>query len=424
MFNTFENIQRRKSYMAHLNSHNEQYISKFKCDDCDYRGVDNWNLSRHKKRKHRNTLVIVNAPVNEQPSIRNDKNSTSGTETMEPQIAELTENELVVNTVDDNPGAVDDHNIELRNGDQVSENDKRDEMNNEDNNENEIDNEINNEDEINNYEFDDWTSEDGSNDSEEVDDDIQTDMLTSSCLQNKPLSKYEQIRLDIIQEREQMIAESGIMGELSEAKDDLAPKRKVKKKKTRVNEETPLRRSGRNIPDTSTILNSADTDIISSDNINNYDADKIRSNTDNIASDSKSSLIKIEIKVELVDDAESDDRSDSDFSSDNLLKMVDQLLSDVLSKATKGTSIKYTCEKCSYVARDNHNLRRHKEVMHSKLVMQCLTCSNVFQEKSAFVDHRKTCSYTCSFDKCTKKFINKSKFDAHKRMHTNMLSRY
>ena len=38
--------------MAHLNSHNKQYTSRFQCKFCDYKGVDNWNLRRHIERKH------------------------------------------------------------------------------------------------------------------------------------------------------------------------------------------------------------------------------------------------------------------------------------------------------------------------------------------------------------------------------------
>ena len=43
--------------MTHLNTHNVEYIARFKCDLCDYKGVDNWNLKRHKQRKHQTVGV-------------------------------------------------------------------------------------------------------------------------------------------------------------------------------------------------------------------------------------------------------------------------------------------------------------------------------------------------------------------------------
>ena len=41
----------------------------------------------------------------------------------------------------------------------------------------------------------------------------------------RDLSRYEQIRLDIISEREKLMADSGIMEEIWAAKQDVAPKK-------------------------------------------------------------------------------------------------------------------------------------------------------------------------------------------------------
>ena len=89
-----------------------------------------------------------------------------------------------------------------------------------------------------------------------------------------------------------------------------------------------------------------------------------------------------------------------------------------------GHSDKFKCKKCNYCARDNNNLKRHDEIMHSFVAIKCLTCSIVFSDKSSFTEHKLQCFYSCSYDSCEQRFKLKSRLEAHNRMHIKELSRY
>ena len=47
--------------MSHLKSHDASYTVQFQCDVCDYKGVSNWNLKRHKYRQHRDMAEVISA---------------------------------------------------------------------------------------------------------------------------------------------------------------------------------------------------------------------------------------------------------------------------------------------------------------------------------------------------------------------------
>ena len=54
-----------------LQLHDENYVVKFKCDKCNYQGVDKWNLNRHKIRKHKTQTVPTSASDVRGPSQAN-----------------------------------------------------------------------------------------------------------------------------------------------------------------------------------------------------------------------------------------------------------------------------------------------------------------------------------------------------------------
>ena len=48
----------RNKYMNHLRIHDEKYISKFKCDVCDFKAKSNWHLKRHRSLHFQNAKSL------------------------------------------------------------------------------------------------------------------------------------------------------------------------------------------------------------------------------------------------------------------------------------------------------------------------------------------------------------------------------
>ena len=138
--------------------------------------------------------------------------------------------------------------------------------------------------------------------------------------------------------------------------------------------------------------------------------------------------IKIEIKLEFnensndIDAPIKEDTDDTTENHEHAIRVAFEVIERILKTVVKKNL--FVCKKCEYSTRDNHNLARHTETMHSKLVIKCLTCSKVFEERFAFVKHRVDCCHVCIFAGCNKLFKKKSKFEAHERMHIKLLSRY
>ena len=237
----------RKTYMAHLNSHNEMFLSKFQCDLCDYKGVDTWNLKRHKVRKH-------NA-ANWSP----EPDSTAEQQLESLNIA-YRNRVMTVNdeaTEPNNNEIIDDQSIRSADHTDIEEN---------------------NELEDNNKEADTSAADQNQSDNE-----IHEHVVPKP----KQLSRYEQIRLDIITERDQMLADSGLLDEIHAAKQDLSPPKRVKTKVPNEHSKNlPVRRSGRNC------LSDSNCSISKP------------SESQNISNNSRSDEIKLEIKVELVEATE------------------------------------------------------------------------------------------------------------------------
>ena len=359
----------RKTYMAHLNSHNEMFLSKFQCDLCDYKGVDTWNLKRHKVTKH-------NA-ANWSP----EPDSTAEQQLESLNIA-YRNRVMTVNdeaTEPNNNEIIDDQSIRSADHTDIEENDELEDNNKE--------------------------ADTSAADQNQSDNEIHEHVVPKP----KQLSRYEQIRLDIITERDQMLADSGLLDEIHAAKQDLSPPKRVKTKVPNEHSKNlPVRRSGRNC------LSDSNCSISKP------------SESHNISNNSRSDEIKLEIKVELVEATEDSfgDEAEKEAEEAPIETVVDQIIDDLLSKAVRTDSEKFKCKKCDYSARDNHNLQRHMEVMHSKLVIKCLKCAESFFEKALFIKHNPDCTYKCTFNNCSKTFIKKSRFDAHLRMHYKMISRY
>ena len=193
--------------MAHLNSHDEQFLSKFCCDICNYKGFDNWNLKRHKKRKH----PTSNSGVNDEQLVIANRACDSNIDADNEEVNKSNENQITDLTLSKNSYdeiVIDEmmcENDELAiNSDEVGEvaiADKIPEPNNE-------------------------------------------ILHSNPKAKTRDLSRYEQIRLDIISEREKLMADSGIMEEIWAAKQDVAPKKRVKRKLSEI-QNLPMRRSAR-----------------------------------------------------------------------------------------------------------------------------------------------------------------------------------
>ena len=95
------------------------------------------------------------------------------------------------------------------------------------------------------------------------------------------------------------------------------------------------------------------------------------------------------------------------------------LLDQIISKVCLAG---FNCDICDKWSRDRHNLNRHMERKHSGEVL-CLKCNSVLLDKARFLDHIKDCYFECNLAGCTKKFKEKMKFEAHKRMHMKVLNK-
>ena len=74
----------------------------------------------------------------------------------------------------------------------------------------------------------------------------------------------------------------------------------------------------------------------------------------------------------------------------------------------------FKCDGCERMFRDGGNLRRHKDLFHSK-VLTCDRCDNNFLGYDTYRQHRTGCVYTC--DKCGKQTYRMVLMEAHKRAH-------
>ena len=253
-----------------------------------------------------------------------------------------------------------------------------------------------------------------------------------------------------------MIAESGILEDISELKRDMThSNEKLKKKSLEKNKKessTQVRRS-----------------------------DRIKNNTEeNLVGEVDGDCIKLEIKIELMDfddthkqttvtktvdkittvpeKVNNKDQTDLDVNDHehnknavvtNELKENDSRetnggirtddanevrtddtneIVETVSESSETTVVgskrvkKYRCDKCAYTTIDNYHLKRHDE-MHFPSQVQCLKCDEICDTRYQHIEHSKTCFYRCPYFGCSKTFKIESKFKGHKRNHIKMLRR-
>ena len=469
--------RQRKTYLAHLKFHEPSFLNQFHCDLCNYKGVSNWNLKRHKDRKHRDTSMpsklkqfrcdLCNYKCVSNWNLKRHKGRNHRDTFMD--VSSPVEIEAIIFESDASVPQFDNEvttneiteiNNELSVG---SANDEINELNNVNNNELiEVNDKMPNDgdditevtagDDIAGVTAGDGITEVTASDEftevpaggddiagvTEVQDQIPSGSGTSNLcdLETGTLSRYELIRLSIIQEREQMIADSGIMESISEAKNDLIDRNKNKRKneisrnKARVNDQIPMRRSLRvtkpvQVSDTAeTISNTTeeeyDYEIEIEFEVNGDSADvKTReAQNDNNELDIEIEKILDQILKKVVETREA--QNDNSELTKEIMKIMDQML----KKVVNGESDKFQCSKCGYKARDNYNLKRHIEIMHSNGIIKCLICNNVFSDKFVFDEHTSDCFRMCPYDNCVKRFKFRNKLEAHKRMHIKQLRRY
>ena len=401
----------KKTYLFHLRSHNASYSDRFRCDLCDYKGVDKWNLRRHKLRQHRDTSLQVSARVN-----ATQLAPINIAQTNQIMRSEATENNVIVNQIDVETDMTSNDNEMVENGSNydVTDGDENNELS---------------EDYVNVCELSDDIDEvavdlcETNDDSNELDGGTlldksitkDSDESSGSSLSSRKLSRYEEIRLSIIQERNQRIADSGILESIDETKNEIIGKKKASRSKNKNNTEKPSslipRRSQR---------------------VENLSAPpSMKPGPDSVKIKKE---YEIEIKLEFDPDSLTveGDNSDidtggvrEDLSDDiDVNKLVGDIIAKVLKSATKDVSNKFECTLCAYCARDNYNLKRHIEIQHSEIQVKCLICDNVFPNKFSFEEHLNNCFYDCPYDNCSKRFKIKSRFESHRRMHIKLLSRY
>ena len=449
-----------KSYTLHLKCHDLQYLARHKCTLCGYKARDKWLLQRHIGLKHSsrlitdllNEILLVVSSTNKTPieNGENDEMDEVSTQNMEYGYGTT----LDCNDVDTqfNNVVTNDHGHE----DKVYED-------YEDTNEDDFDQNISDEaiEQRSDISLD---SDSENNDSFEANENmVDTDKATDNCVvrdsQNtaeapRKLCRWEQIREDIIKERDELIAASKIMDEIKHAKEDLVAPIKLGKikvgkidKKQTIDEgnESSLRRSDR-------IKTNHDHKDRSERTITNYD------NNDNHENE-----IKIEIKIEMLDSEDSQENqiiSEVEIN-DSLCTGMDEIISQnetveiaaVVENANNHRSEEnnngeiidiiegahidrisdkadhkvrrrsmFKCDKCNYATIDNYHLKRHNEI-HEVTPIQCLRCKRICETKYEFQQHSLNCFYTCPYIGCSKKFKINYKFEAHKRNHSEKLRR-
>ena len=436
-----KSYKNRKSYTLHLKQHDTEFVSKFQCDHCNYKTRDNWCLNRHKELKHPNKIhnMCLNI-INEIITMVQEDNTR--------YILELQVN--VGESIEEDTNPKEASRVNLNDNDLVI-----------------VDDEVNND--ASNYvdiSGDSDTVSDDSDDSQEMirehtpngisvdygdmlsgdlDDVVSVGDLSENpsktlrslneidsegCSmligQNRELCQYELIRLDIIKEREKLIAESNVLNEIQEAKNGLNVGKKVRKNRDK------------------NVTKNKENDIIRrSDRVKHRDCNTSQDEEHQKASQTDFDLeIKIEIKEEVEDqinptganesvkDFVINKRHEPDDSEGNHLEEEihetetnDEVNELPVKEKTVDKLKKFTCDLCDHSTVDNHHLKRHRENMHSPVEIKCLMCGVIFTEKFAFKQHLKTCFYVCPYSSCQKKFKNSEKFVAHKRCHVKMLRR-
>ena len=398
----FATFKKRKTYNLHLKTHDTEFLNRFRCDKCTYKTRDNWCLQRHKRLKHSQD---VSAPKNTaivKEVIRQPVNATNSNVVIDDN--DENEIEAVCVRYDDDHSEYDTEAEEITGGT------------------------------VKDTEFEKVISEDDDEVIPEESQLIVNENVSPNIVDTpKPMCRWEEIRLSIMAERKQRMAEAGFsMEDLMEAKRDVHDDtkkiahraRKPTKKTQQCKEE--IRRSER-----------VKCKEVTESEQTIEDVESVEVNTDEtVTGGSTAPDIKIEIKIEIelcdeLLDSNVDENNELSVNSVNEVtnsnEIMKELLEEVIDKIVGNPSAqrlrRYRCDKCKYAAIDNYHLKRHISSMHEDVQIQCLICDQIFNDKCNFKDHLPNCFFNCPHFGCKKKFKLVDKFNAHKRSHIKMLRR-
>ena len=99
--------------------------------------------------------------------------------------------------------------------------------------------------------------------------------------------------------------------------------------------------------------------------------------------------------------------------------MLDKLKSEQKAKP------RYTCSypNCGYqnISNRQRTLKRHEYKTHQKRTTPVLCsssfCTQIFDTRDEFVEHKKTCRLRCPYYKCGREFMRIERFESHKKVH-------
>ena len=225
----FVSYKNRKTYTLHLKTHDSEFLNKFRCDLCKYKTRDNWLLKRHQRFKHTTYLSVPNNTAIIKPTaatanaaegiVESDYDELNEVEDVgadgsgQDEFEDVTEIQRVcVDPVKDleieevqsvdigeemDKGVMDDGESDVEEMD-VEERDEE------------------NQDESAQKQMDTKTSQKIANEN------VSPNILAKK----RPLCRWEEIKLSIIAERDQKMAEAGILQDLMEAKKNVEEDRR------------------------------------------------------------------------------------------------------------------------------------------------------------------------------------------------------
>ena len=87
----------------------------------------------------------------------------------------------------------------------------------------------------------------------------------------------------------------------------------------------------------------------------------------------------------------------------------------------KEIELKYACNICGFISTRARNLKRHIYLSHQRRVTPILCtsafCTQVFDTKDEFLEHKKSCVLRCPWTDCGREFVRLELFENHKRAH-------
>ena len=465
----FHNYTRRKTYMLHLKTHDADFISKFKCERCEYKARDKWLLDRHFRNKHVKGSEVISKELIEE-LLKSIVDNTANSHTHRPfhlpascpsiTLASRTNTStsttsLITGTPETKHGR----------GESVGRHGKVQGVSGEGLR-------IGVEEDMD-VEVVDWAAQATEGGVGEgggaVGDEGEGILLfqnkypssqshtigpanfsvISPARPSKELCEWEKIRMSIISERQKAIEESGVLKDLFEAKEALGgvkkkPMERVQTKDTerRNMKNILLRRSTRLQENEIVETVASDTDMVEFPahvikidvEIKEEPMEEIELESEAVSSqnliretetevEAASSLTEPDVEVTQNHETESGAVSSQTMNATATVQnIIDEILREINDPKSSHHK-KYRCIKCEYKTKDNFNLQRHQSIMHTNSLIKCTICYKIFPDKFSYTHHNPSCFFSCPYLGCSKKFKILIKFESHKRAHIKFLER-